>query len=120
MPERPRPIERLDSLFRASLIAHEAIFDLHRELVSIGRGTPRSNELLEESARLALRELPGLTARSRRLAGRWEEQSVLDPDASESTLLRLATELERIEPQVQGVVDRQREIAISLRSMLER
>lgn len=118
--ERLRPVERLDSLFSPSLIAHEAIFDLHRELVSVGRDTERSHELLEEAARVILRQLPELAEQPRNLAIRWEEQNVLDPGAADETLHEFAGELERVEPQVACVRDRQREIAASLRSMLER
>lgn len=66
-----------------------------------------------------MEELPGLTAAARELAGKWDEQSLLNPDAAEATLGEVATELESIEPEVQAALDRQRQIAARLREMLE-
>ncbi len=54
-------------------------------------------------------KLPGLTARVRQLSGKWAEQ----------TLGEVEAELEHIEPEVQSLLSRQREIAARLRSMLE-
>lgn len=119
MQERPAPVWRLDSLLSASVIAHEAIFDLRHELRLIGRGGREVDDLLTESAQIALTDLPGLAARAISLAARWEEQSVLDPGAAQTTLRDLAAELKRIEPEIQGLVERQREIAARLRAMLD-
>lgn len=91
MPELPNPIRRLDAVFSASLIAHEAIFEMRRELVGIGRAGRAAAELLEESARLTLIDLPEITVRARRLTARWDEQSLLDPAAAQATLQELAT-----------------------------
>ena len=38
MPERPTAIKRLDALFGAAMIAHEAIFEMRRELIASDRG----------------------------------------------------------------------------------
>jgi hypothetical protein len=38
VPERPTAIKRLDALFSAAMIAHEAIFEMRRELIASDRG----------------------------------------------------------------------------------
>jgi hypothetical protein len=118
MPERPAPVERLDSLHSTATIAHEAIFDLHRELVARGRGTAEAAALLDESARIALRGLPRLTATARDLAASLDEESVLDPDAEGLRLSQLAVEIERIYPEAMRLLGRQRQIAARLREMV--
>ena len=119
MPERPAPLARLDSLLSSSVIAHEAIFDTRHELVSTGRGGAESDELLRESAAIARTQLPDTAAQARSLAKQWDEQGVLDPNAAAVTLRQLVAELKRIEPEIKGLVDRQREIAARLRSILD-
>jgi hypothetical protein len=116
--ELPVPIRRLDSLFSAALIAHEAIFEMSRELTASGRVEETAAELLAESARIALTDLPAMAARACDLTARWEEQSLLDPTAAERTAELLDAELGRIEPEVQMLMERQRHIAARLRSML--
>ncbi|MGH2953897.1 MAG: hypothetical protein ACRDK9_07725 [Solirubrobacterales bacterium] len=118
MPDRPAPLGRLDSLLSASAIAHEAIFDMRHELTSTGRCGAEPDELLRESAMIAATRLPDATARARSLARRWGEQTVLDPDAAAATVHELAAELERIEPEIRRLIDRQRRIAARLHSML--
>jgi hypothetical protein len=39
VPERPAAIKKLDALFSAAMIAHEAIFEMRRELIANDRGT---------------------------------------------------------------------------------
>jgi hypothetical protein len=63
-------------------------------------------------------KLPSLTTRVRQLSGKWAEQSLLDPEGAEQTLGEVKAELEHIEPEVQSLLNRQREIATRLRSML--
>lgn len=65
MPERPAVIKRLDALFSAAMIAHEAIFEMRRELIANDRGNAEQAGLLEESAQIVTGKLPGLTARVR-------------------------------------------------------
>jgi hypothetical protein len=117
--EQPAEIERLDALLGASMIAHEAIFEMRSELIANKRGDAEQARLLAGSVRIVTEELPGLTAAARELAGKWDEQSLLDPNAAEATLGEVAAELERIEPEVQVLLDRQRQIAAQLRGMLE-
>ena len=119
MPERPPAIKRLNGLLGAARIAHEAIFEMRRELIAGDRGNPEQARLLEESARIVTTELPGLSATSRQLSAKWAEQSLLDPKGAEKTLGELKTELARTEPKAKSLLDREREIAARLRSMLE-
>lgn len=112
-------MKRLDALFGAAMIAHEAIFEMRRELIANDRSNPEQAGLLEESAQIVTGKLPGLTARVRQLSGKWTEQSLLDPEGAEQTLGEVEAELEHIEPEVQSLLSRQREIAARLRSMLE-
>ena len=51
MTERPSASRRLNALLGAAMIAHEAIFQMRRELVARDRSDPRHVWLLEESAR---------------------------------------------------------------------
>ena len=119
MPERLPAIKRLDALLSAAMIAHEAIFEMRRELIATDRANPEQARLLEESARIVTAELPKLTARARQLSSHWGEQSLLDPEGATGTSEELEAELLRIEPSVQPQLDRQREIATRLRSILE-
>jgi hypothetical protein len=118
VPERPSAIKRLDALFSAAMIAHEAIFEMRRELIANDRGSAEQAGLLEESAQIVTGKLPGLTARVRQLSGKWAEQSLLDPEGG-GTLAEVETKLEQVEPEVQSLLNRQREVAARLRSMLE-
>lgn len=119
MHERPYAIRRLDALFSAAMIAHEAIFEMRRELIADGRGNAEQARLLEESAQIVTGKLPGLTTRIRQLSDKWAEQSLLDPQRAKETLGEVEAEFEQIEPEVQLLLNRQREIAARLRSMLE-
>ena len=118
--ELPDPALRLNALLETTRIAHEAIFDLHRELASVGRATAESRSLLEESVDATLRRVPALTSRARRLASRWREASVLRPDSADEARSELAAEVERIEGDLRSLIERQPEVAARLRSILER
>lgn len=102
MPERLPAIKRLDALLSAAMIAHEAIFEVRRELIATDRANPEQARLLEESARIVTTELPGLTARARQLSAQWGEQSLLDPAGATGTSKELEAELQRIEPSIQS------------------
>jgi hypothetical protein len=117
MPERPPAIKRLDSLLGAVTIAHEIIFEIRRELIAADRGNPEQARLLAESAQIVTVELPRLSATARQLSARWREQSLLDTKGAEEALAELESELRRIEPKIDSVLNRQREIAAQLRSM---
>jgi hypothetical protein len=119
MPARPPAITRLDSLLGAATIAHEAIFEMRRELIARDQGNPEQARLLAESARIVTIELPGLSAAARRLSAKWREQSLLDSKGAEQTLAELESELARIEPDIDSLLNRQQEIAAQMRSMRE-
>jgi hypothetical protein len=119
MVDRPEALTRLDAFRTTTTIAHEAIFDLHRALVAAGQDDDRTRELLAESARIAVRDLPDLTAPARGMQERWDEQSLLDPARAGDTLRELEAELRRVEPSVRRLLDRQRQIARTLQSLLE-
>ena len=116
--ERPEPLARLDLLFEGTRIAHEVAFGLHRRLVAFDADDADTQGLLRESASLALYELPAIAAEARRLAAHWDEQSVLTPETAAETLEDLSAELERIEPDLERLRARQREIARDLSSRL--
>ena len=80
MPDRPAAIKRLDGLFSTAMIAHEAIFEMRRELIASDRGNSEQARLLEESAQIVTGGLPGLLAAVRQLADEWSEQSLLHPE----------------------------------------
>ena len=63
--EAPEALRQLDILLEAMFIAHEAIYDLHRALVSTDRATPTSRTLLAESAQTALQKTPEASAPAR-------------------------------------------------------
>jgi hypothetical protein len=51
VPERPAAIKRLDALLSAAMIAHEAIFEMRRELIANDRGNAEQAGLLEDRRR---------------------------------------------------------------------
>jgi hypothetical protein len=118
MPERAPAITRLDSLLGAATIAHEAIFELHRRLLARERGGNESVELVAESAQIATVRLPALGVPLRRLATRWDEESVLDPHAAASTAQEIAARLAAVESEMRSLLARQSEIAARLRALL--
>lgn len=67
-PSGPAAIKRLDALFSAAMIAHEAIFEMRRELIANDRGNAEQAGLLEESAQIVTGKLPGLSGT---LRGTW-------------------------------------------------
>ena len=119
MSARPPALRELDSLFSTAAIGHEAISDIHRELVELGRSSRESRVLLDESAQITLSKMPAIAAEAHRLAAQWEDERVLNPEAAEVTLRDLSQEIERIEPELRKLLDRQQEIATRLRRMLD-
>lgn len=116
MPEQPAPIAQLKALLGAATIAHEAIFEMRRELISRDEGNPEQARLLAESGQIATVALPSLTAAAQQLSKRWREQNLLDSEGARETLAELESELARIEPDADALLNRQREIAAQLRS----
>jgi hypothetical protein len=110
-------VQRLDAVFAAALIAHETVFSLHREAILRGVPDARTRPLVEESAHLALTDLPRFASKGRELQALWDEQAVLAPSEADDTLRRLESELVRIVPELERLLARQREIALELRSL---
>lgn len=119
MPERLSAIKQLNSLLGAVTIAHEIIFETRRELIAADRGNPEQARLVAESTQIATVELPRLSATARQFSARWQEQSLLDSKGAEEVLAELESELKHLEPKIDSLLDRQREIAALLRSMLD-
>jgi hypothetical protein len=116
--DRPEQLRRLDTLQGAADLAHQAIFDMHRELLGRDRAQAESTRLLAESARIATARLPQLTAQARRLGAKWDEEWVLDPPAVAGTARKIVAELAVVEPEISSLLARQREIAARLRELL--
>jgi hypothetical protein len=89
------------------------------ELFWIYTGTALIFNLLAESARTTLTEVPEVAARARRLEARWQEQRVFDPAGAPATYEALATEVARVEPTLRERLDRLRRIAARLQEMLD-
>ena len=119
MPEHPPAIKRLDSLLGAVTVTHEIIFETRRELIAADRGNPEQARLLAESAQIVTVEIPRLSATARQLTARWRERNLLDGTGAEEVLAELESELKRIEPKIDSLLDRQREIVALLRSSRE-
>jgi hypothetical protein len=118
MTARPEQVERLEAIQGGAKIAHEVMFDVHRELLEREPARTDSAKLLAESAQIAAMHLPGLTVRLRRLAARWDEENLLDPAAAEETAQQIATEFAAIQPRLKTLIARQREIGARLRALL--
>jgi len=103
------------------MIAHEAIFDISRELRAQGSMSAETEGLLKESAQIVTRVLPDLSSTARRLAGRWSELDLLEPSPStvEATLGEIEIEMERIGPEIEHLLIRQRQIAGRLGNLLK-
>jgi hypothetical protein len=114
---RPDSVKRFDSLLAVATIAHEAIFEMRRDLIGQDRGGPEQARLLAESARIVTVDLPTVSTTARQISAMWKEQSVLDPGAAKITLAELESELARIQPEIDALLSRQRAIAAQMRSM---
>jgi hypothetical protein len=111
---------RIDCLFEAGTIAHEVVFEMHRELAIEGRDDSESRALLERSGRIALLEMPSLASELFRLERRWRDKRILDPDAAEATASALVREAARVEPRLRELLERQRGIAARMDELLYR
>lgn len=116
---RPAGLRRLDALLASAMIAHEAIFDMSRELHAQESMSAETEELITESARIVTRELPSMSATARRLAGRWSERDLLAPSTVVATLREIEVEMERIGPEIEQLLSRQHRIAGRLRELLK-
>ena len=114
MTARPRPLGLVDGYFAAARIAHEYVFDLHRELTDLDAADDHTRDLLRESAAVALERMPGLTHRLRGLEREWAEQELLDPSAAERTVERLNSEVAVLVPALTALRARQNQIVADL------
>lgn len=119
VPSDPTAIKELDLLLQTATIAHESIFEIRRELIASDQGTPEQAQLLEESARIATVELPGVSSTARHLSAKWRDHVLLDTDGAARTLAELKSELARIRVDAESLLDRQQEIAARMDSMGE-
>ncbi len=120
MTERPGPLRLLDGYFAAAMIAHEYVFDLHRELVELDAADDHTRKLLHESAAVALERMPELTRRLRSLKREWAEQELLDPPAAERTIERLNSGVATLVPAFGALRARQNRIVAELLDRLSR
>ena len=114
MAARLEPLARIDRYLAAARIAHEAIWDLHRELVASARADDRTRDLLGEAARIVTVDVPEALTQVRRLDALWSEQELLNPPAAADTLRALSVEVDRVEPQLARLRARHREVAAEL------
>jgi hypothetical protein len=114
---RPTELRRLDSLLASAMIAHEAIFEMSRRLREPGSVNVEAQGLLNESARIVTKTLPDVTSTVHGLAIQWSEQSLLEPVLAETTLQEIEREMERIGPEIEQFLTRQRRIAGRLRDL---
>ena len=117
VPEDPTAIKELDLLLQTATITHESIFEIRRELIASDEANPEQAQLLEESARIATIELPGLSATARQLSAKWRDQVLLDAEGAARTLAELKSELARIKVDAESLLDRQSAIAARMDSM---
>ena len=97
-------IKQLNSLLNAAMTAHEAIFEMRRKPIAADRVSPEQALLLQESARIIMVELSGLSANTRQLSIRWSEQSAPDPEGAAHTEMEI--EPDRVEPRFRPTYDR--------------
>src|SRR3954452_14599548 len=115
MAETPAPVARLDHYLATVTYVHEAIWELRTAAVILECDDERVHRWFREAAELVVVELPPIVREARRLRELWSEQDVLDPAAATDTLRLLADELDRAEPTMQTLRERQNEIVRKLR-----
>ncbi len=119
MPDAYELFAKLDRCLRDVRLGHEAIWQLHGDLVVRGRADDYSRAGLARSARIAAVDVPNVVREAQRLRARWFEQDLLDPPAAATTLASLQAEVERIQPQLDFLMASQRRVAAALRRVLD-
>lgn len=119
MADRPESLARIDRILAAARIAHEAIWDLHHQLVATDRADERTRRLLREAARIATVDLSEVTSEVRRLDASWSEQELLDPVSAANTLRGLVAEVDRVEPRLADLRARQNGVGARTSSAYE-
>jgi hypothetical protein len=117
MTERPACLELVDGYVAGATIAHEYAFALHRELVDVGVADDHTQELLGESAALAL-EVPALARQLRGLESEWSEQELLDPSAAEHSAQLLEERVAGLAPEFVALSDRHRQVVAELADLV--
>jgi hypothetical protein len=107
MPDRPTALETVDLHLLAARIAHEYAADRHHELVQLEADNQHTRKLLNESAALALHDMPYLARQLRALQRDWEEQHLLDPEQAQRTARSLEDCWIDLAPRLQVLRDRQ-------------
>src|SRR5437764_12611963 len=107
MAENPGPVARLDDYLATVTFVHEAMWEVRMAAVVLGRDDARVHEWFREAAELVVVELPTILREARCLRELWSEQEVLDPAAATETLRLLADELDRAEPAMRTLRERQ-------------
>lgn len=120
MTDRPEPLGLVDTYFAAARIAHEYVFDLHRELAELDAADDHTRALLRESATVALERMPELTRRLHGPEREWSEQELLDPAAAERTIERLNSDIAALLPALAALRARQNQIAAELLARISR
>jgi hypothetical protein len=115
MAETPGPVATLDDYLATITFVHEAIWELRTAAVILERDDARVHEWFRQAAELVVVELPPILREARRLRELWSEQEVLDPAAATDTLRLLADELDRADPAMRTLRERQNEIVRELR-----
>src|SRR3954447_8368261 len=103
MAETPVAGARVHNYLATATFVHEAIWELRRAAVALGRDDARVHEWFREATELVVVELPPILREARRLRELWSEQEVLDPAAATDTLRLLADELHRAEPAMRAL-----------------
>jgi hypothetical protein len=119
MAETPGPVARLDSYLATVTYVYEAIWELRTAAVILERDDERVHGWFREAAELVVVELPPIVREARRLRELWSEQDVLDPSAATDTLRLLADELDRADPAMRTLRERQNEIIRELRRVAD-
>ncbi len=119
MAERTGPVEQLDRYFAAATIAHEYIFDLHRELTELHADSADTRELLGEAAVIVLARMPELARELLHLERRRAEQELLDPHQAMHTMEAFRCLFAEVEPGLAMLRARQDEIVAELADLID-
>ena len=119
-PAEPEPVRRVDRYLATARIAHEAIWELHNRLVAAGKYDEHARKRLHEAARIVAVEMPTILRKAVELRARWSDEELLDAAAAETTATGLAVEVDRIQPALERLRERQNEIAREFSGLLNR
>jgi len=112
----PEAVDTLDHILATATVAHEQIFDLHRDLTGLDAADDESRARLAEAVRISLTDIPTVLRPALELMERWLDQSVLDRDAAEGTVVEIEAELKRVASDLERLQARLRGIARELQA----